>query len=64
MEGYKKFKCDIAGERISQIQTARMLGWGPSLLSKYLNGWRPMRRTVENQIRTTIKKLKERHEIS
>jgi len=63
MQGYKKLKRDIVDERIRQIEIAHILGWDPSLLSKYLNGWLPMTKTAENQIRNTIKKLKKRHGI-
>ena len=57
MEAYKRLKRDIVGKRLRQIEIAHNLEWDPSLLSKYLNGWRPMTKEVEDKIRKTIKNL-------
>lgn len=61
MKAYKKLRQAILSERIRQIEIAHILGWDPSLLSKILNGWKPLTKENEKQIKSAIKLIEGKH---
>ena len=53
-------KLEIINAGITQLEVAFTLGINETLLSKYLNGWRPIPANTEKEIKTAIKNLRVR----